>query len=57
MFKRKKIDKRITLKEKDFMFDFEFVSKILKKKQNLKISEENISYKGRTLEEEKKVRI
>jgi len=55
MFKRRKIDKRITLKEKGFMFDFEFVSKILKKKQNLKISEVDISYKGRTFEEGKKI--
>ena len=37
------------------MFDFEFVSKILKKKQNLKISEVDISYKGRTFEEGKKI--
>ena len=55
MFKRKKIDKRITLKEKDFMFDFEFTSKILKNKKFLKIAETNISYFGRTFKDGKKI--
>ena len=53
MFKRNVID-NIDINSKDFMFDFEFVSKILKK--NIwKISEVNISYKGRTFKEGKKI--
>ena len=53
MFKRNVID-HITINSKDFMFDFEFVSKVLKK--NIwKISEVNISYKGRTFKEGKKI--
>ena len=43
-----------SIDSKDFMFDFEFVSKVLKK--NIwKISEVNISYKGRTFKEGKKI--
>ena len=53
MFKKNVIE-NINLNSKDFMFDFEFVSKVLKK--NIwKISEVNISYKGRTFKEGKKI--
>ena len=53
MFKKNVIE-QTTINSKDFMFDFEFVSKVLKK--NIwKISEVNISYKGRTFKEGKKV--
>ena len=53
MFKRNVIE-HISIDSKDFMFDFEFVSKVLKK--NLwKISEVNIAYKGRTFKEGKKI--
>ena len=49
MFKRNVIE-LISIDSKDFMFDFEFISKVLKK--NIwKISEVNISYKGRTFKE------
>ena len=45
---------KATINSKDFMFDFEFVSKVLKK--NIwKISEVDISYKGRTFKEGKKI--
>ncbi len=53
MFKRSVID-NIVINSNDFMFDFEFVCKILKKK-TWKISEVSISYKGRTFEEGKKI--
>ena len=53
MFKRSVIDD-ITINSKDFMFDFEFVCKVVKKKI-WKISEVNISYKGRTFKEGKKI--
>ena len=53
MFKRNVIE-HITINSKDFMFDFEFVSKVLKKNV-WKISEVNISYKGRTFKEGKKI--
>ena len=53
MFKKNVIE-QTTINSKDFMFDFEFVSKVLKK--NIwKISEVNISYKGRTYKEGKKI--
>jgi len=53
MFKKNVIE-QITINSKDFMFDFEFVSKVLKK--NIwKISEVDISYKGRTFKEGKKI--
>ena len=53
MFKKNVIE-QTTINSKDFMFDFEFVSKVLKK--NIwKISEVNISYKGRTFKEGKKI--
>ena len=53
MFKKSVIES-ININSKDFMFDFEFVSKVLKK--NIwKISEVNISYKGRTFKEGKKI--
>ena len=53
MFKRSLIDE-ISINSKDFMFDFEIVCRILKKKK-FKISEVKISYKGRTFEEGKKI--
>ena len=46
--------KNLKLDSKDFMFDFEFTSKILKTKK-WKISQINIFYKGRTFEEGKKI--
>ena len=53
MFKKNVIE-QTTINSKDFMFDFEFVSKVLKK--NIwKISEVDISYKGRTFKEGKKI--
>ena len=53
MFKKSVIE-NIIINSKDFMFDFELVCKVLKK--NIwKISEVNISYKGRTFTEGKKV--
>ena len=53
MFKRNVIE-HISINSKDFMFDFEFVSKVLKK--NIwRISEVNISYKGRTFKKGKKI--
>jgi len=53
MFKKDVIE-QTTINSKDFMFDFEFVSKVLKK--NIwKISEVDISYKGRTFKEGKKI--
>jgi len=53
MFKRN-VFENITINSKDFMFDFEFVCKVLKK--NIwRISEVNISYKGRTFKEGKKI--
>ena len=53
MFRKEVID-GIDIKSKDFMFDFEFVCKVLKK--NIwRISEVNISYKGRTFKEGKKI--
>ena len=53
MFKRN-VFEHITINSKDFMFDFEFVCKVLKK--NIwRISEVNISYKGRTFKEGKKI--
>ena len=53
MFKRNVFD-HIAINSKDFMFDFEFVCKVLKK--NIwRISEVNISYKGRTFKEGKKI--
>ena len=53
MFKRSVLD-NIVINSNDFMFDFEFVCKILKKK-TWKISEVSISYKGRTFEDGKKI--
>ena len=50
----KKVVNKIKINSKDFMFDFEFASKIIKNKK-LKISEINISYKGRTFKEGKKI--
>ena len=51
MFKKDVIE-QTTINSKDFMFDFEFVSKVLKK--NIwKISEVDISNKGRTFKEGK----
>ena len=44
----------IKFKSNDFMFDFEFTSKVLKKKK-WKFSEVDISYKGRTFAEGKKI--
>ena len=55
MFKKRILKYNITLKEKDFMFDFEFTSKILKNKKFLKIAETNISYFGRTFKDGKKI--
>ena len=53
MFKKNVIE-QTSINSKDFMFDFEFVSKVLKK--NIwKISEVDISYKGRTFKEGKKI--
>ena len=53
MFKKNVIE-QTAINSKDFMFDFEFVSKVLKK--NIwKISEVDISYKGRTFKEGKKI--
>ena len=46
--------KDIKFKSNDFMFDFEFTSKVLKKKK-WKFSEVDISYKGRTFAEGKKI--
>ena len=53
MFKKNVIED-MKIKSKDFMFDFEFISKVLKKR-TWKISEVNISYKGRTFKEGKKI--
>ena len=51
---RKEVVKNLKLDSKDFMFDFEFTSKILKIKK-WKISQINIFYKGRTFKEGKKI--
>ena len=53
MFKRDVI-KNIKFNSNDFMFDFEFTSKVLKKKK-WKFSEVDILYKGRTFAEGKKI--
>ena len=53
MFK-KDVIKNIKFNSNDFMFDFEFTSKILKKKK-WKFSEVDIFYKGRTFAEGKKI--
>lgn len=53
MFK-KEVIKDIKLISNDFMFDFEFTSKILKQKR-WKITQLDIFYKGRTFKEGKKI--
>ena len=53
MFKRDVI-KNIKFNSNDFMFDFEFTSKVLKKKK-WKFTEVDILYKGRTFAEGKKI--
>ena len=46
--------KDLKFKSYDFMFDFEFTSKVLKKKK-WRFSEVDISYKGRTFAQGKKI--
>ena len=53
MFRRDVIN-NIEIESNDFMFDFEFTSKVLKKKK-WAFSEVDIFYKGRTFEEGKKI--
>ena len=53
MFK-KEVIKNLEFISKDFTFDFEFTSKILKNKK-WKFSEVKISYKGRTFDQGKKI--
>jgi len=55
MFRKDVFKRNISLNEDNFMIDFEFVLKVLKKKQLFKISEVNVYYKGRTFEDGKKI--